>query len=157
MIRLSTFLSVTGRGGAGVVVFMLALLSIFCAQLSYAAADERVQTLAREHKEPLLSTLKDLVAIESGSGDREGLDKISALIHERLAALGGKAEFVEPGADAYRMQDTPKNIGRMVMARFEGTGSRKILLPEYVVIDSIEPRLYLATRLIVDIAQGKGR
>ena len=28
---------------------------------------------------------------------------------------------------------------------------------EYVVIDSIEPRLYLATRLIVDIAQGKGR
>ena len=28
---------------------------------------------------------------------------------------------------------------------------------EYVVIDSIEPRLYLATRLIVDIARGKGR
>ena len=27
---------------------------------------------------------------------------------------------------------------------------------EYVLIDSIEPRLYLATRLIMDIAHGKG-
>lgn len=107
---------------------VLAMLLIFCAPLTCAAADARVQALAREHKEPLLATLKDLVAIESGSSDREGLDKISALIHERLAALGGKVEFIEPGADAYRMQDTPKNIGRMVMARFEGTGTRKILL-----------------------------
>jgi glutamate carboxypeptidase len=26
---------------------------------------------------------------------------------------------------------------------------------EYIVIDSIEPRLYLATRLIIDISRGK--
>ncbi len=107
---------------------VLAMLLIFCAPLTCAAADARVQALAREHKEPLLATLKDLVAIESGSSDRESLDKISALIHEHLAALNNKVEFIESGADAYRMQDTPKNIGRMVMARFEGTGTRKILL-----------------------------
>ncbi len=93
-----------------------------------AAPDERVQALARQEKEPLLGTLKELVAIESGSGDREGLDKISALIAARLAALGGKVEYIEPGADAYRMQDTPKQIGRMVKASFTGTGSKKILL-----------------------------
>ena len=93
-----------------------------------AAPDERIQSMARQEKEPLLATLKELVAIESGSGDREGLDKISALIAARLAALGGKVEFIEPGADAYRMQDTPKQIGRMVKASFTGSGSKKLML-----------------------------
>lgn len=45
--------------------------------LAQAAPDDRVQSLARQEKQPLLATLKELVAIESGSGDREGLDKIS--------------------------------------------------------------------------------
>lgn len=93
-----------------------------------SAPDDRVLQLARAEKEPLLATLKELVAIESGSGDREGLDRISALIHARLTALGGKVEFVEPGPDTYRMHDTPKEVGRMVRARFEGTGTKKILL-----------------------------
>ena len=37
-------------------------------------------------------------------------------------------EYIEPGADTYRMQDTPKQIGRMVKAGFTGTGSKKIML-----------------------------
>jgi glutamate carboxypeptidase len=80
------------------------------------------------HKQPLLDTLRDLVAIESGSGDREGLDKISQLIHDRLRALGGQVEFIEAPANAYRMHDTPGQIGRMVKATFTGTGTKKILL-----------------------------
>src|SRR5262249_32106015 len=48
---------------------------------------------------------------------------------ERLKALGGQVEFVEPDpVDIYRMVDTPKQIGRMVHARFAGAGSKKILL-----------------------------
>ena len=67
--------------------------------------------------------------MESGSGDREGLDKISGLIADRLKALGGEVEFIEPDpADIYRMVDTPKQIGRMVHARFVGTGKKKIML-----------------------------
>jgi glutamate carboxypeptidase len=93
-----------------------------------AAADATVWAQAQQQKQPLLDTLKDLVAIESGSGDREGLDRISQVIHDRLAALGGKVEFIEPGPDAYRMHDTPAKIGRMVRATFSGTGSKKILL-----------------------------
>ncbi len=93
-----------------------------------AAPIEPVLKLAQKEKPALLDTLKDLVSIESGSGDREGLDRISALIAERLRALGGKVEFVEAGADTYRMHDTPAKIGRMVHARFEGSGSKKILL-----------------------------
>ena len=69
------------------------------------------------------------MSIESGSGDREGLDKIAELIAGRLQALGGKVELIEPDpADIYRMVDTPKQIGKMVLARFTGTGTKKILL-----------------------------
>lgn len=79
-------------------------------------------------KEPLLATLKDLVAIESGSGDREGLDRISQLISDRLQAVGGQVEFIEPDATMYRMHDTPAKVGRMVRATFKGSGTKKILL-----------------------------
>src|SRR5215831_727132 len=105
---------------------------ILCASLTTgtrAAPVEPVQTLVAKEKAPLLATLKDLVSIESGSGDRAGLDRIAALIADQLAALGGKVEMIEPNpADTYRMVDTPKEIGKMVLARFTGTGSKKILL-----------------------------
>lgn len=107
---------------------LVAASAVFIVSAAVAAPDQAVLTLANQHKQPLLDTLKDLVNIESGSGDREGLDRISQLIHDRLKALGGEVEFIEPGADAYRMHDTPAKIGRMVKATFTGTGSKKILL-----------------------------
>jgi len=111
------------------------ILGAVCLFIAAAPADvcaaplEPVMSLATKEKAPLLDTLKDLVSIESGSGDREGLDKISELIAGRLRELGGTVEFVEPDpADIYPMVDTPKKIGRMVLARFTGTGTKKILL-----------------------------
>ena len=95
---------------------------------AWSAPDAGVWMQVQTHKQPLLDTLRDLVAIESGSGDREGLDKISQLIHDRLRALGGQVEFIEAPANAYRMHDTPGQIGRMVKATFKGTGTKKILL-----------------------------
>lgn len=107
---------------------ILLLCGVACIAVAQGAAVEPVAALAAKEKAPLLDTLKDLVSIESGSGDREGLDKISTLIAARLTALGGKVELLEAGSDAYRMVDTPKQIGRMVLARFAGTGNKKILL-----------------------------
>jgi glutamate carboxypeptidase len=104
-------------------------LCLAAAAPAAAAPIEPVRALAAKEKAPFIDTLKDLVSIESGSGDREGLDKISDLIAERLKALGGAVEFIEPDpADTYRMADSPKQIGRMVRARFAGTGTKKILL-----------------------------
>ena len=111
--------------------FRLAVLTLYAAfaTSAFAAPVEQVQSLAAREKAPLLDTLKDLVSIESGSEDREGLDRVSALIADRLKLLGGQVAFVEPDpADVYHMVDTPKQIGRMVLARFVGSGSRKILL-----------------------------
>ena len=110
------------------LISAIATLSLFGAASAYAAPDQTIFTQVQQQKQPLLDTLKDLVSIESGSKDREGLDKLSQLIHDRLAALGGQVEFIEPGADAYRMHDTPEKIGRMVRATFKGSGTQKILL-----------------------------
>ena len=88
---------------------------------------EPVLAQARAHKGPLLDTLKDLVSIESGSRDLEGLGRISELIAGRLRALGGEVELIQ-SADVYKMEDTPEKTGRIVRATFRGTGSRKVML-----------------------------
>ena len=107
----------------------LLIFGVGLAMSARAAPLEPVQSLAAKEKAPLLATLKDLVSIESGSGDREGLDQLAELIAGRLRALGGKVEMIEPSpSDIYRMVDTPKEIGKMVLARFTGTGAKKILL-----------------------------
>src|SRR5215475_10246991 len=109
----------------------LAAFSLCVALTTSAAAApvEAVRSLAAKEKAPLIETLKGLVAIESGSGDREGLDKIADVIAGRLKALGGAVEMIEPDpADIYRMVDTPKQIGKMVQARFTGVGTTKIML-----------------------------
>jgi glutamate carboxypeptidase len=100
----------------------------FFATPSFAQPLEPLHSLAKKEKPAMIETMKELVSIESGSGDREGLDRISSLVAERLKALGGAVELVEAGADSYRMFDTPEKIGRMVLARFEGSGRKKILL-----------------------------
>ena len=106
----------------------IALLCLCAATAAAAAPQAAVLSQVQLQKEPLLATLKDLVAIESGSGDREGLDRISQLIGDRLQAIGGQVEFIEPDATLYRMHDTPAKVGRMVRATFKGSGTKKILL-----------------------------
>ena len=109
----------------------IAAFSLCLAMTASAAAApvEPLRSLAAKEKAPFLETLRGLVSIESGSGDREGLDKIADVIAGRLTALGGAVETIEPDpADTYRMVDTPKQIGKMVRARFTGTGTKKIIL-----------------------------
>lgn len=83
---------------------------------------------AKKEKPALINTLKDLVSIESGSRDLEGLERLAALVAERLRALGGKVELVDHSGEMYKMHDTPPRTGRSVVARFEGKGTKKLLL-----------------------------
>jgi glutamate carboxypeptidase len=105
-----------------------AFLVIAPSGLAAAQPVEPVLSLAKKEGPALLDTLKDLVSIETGSRDLEGLDRAAELIAARLRMLGGKVELVDPSADAYRMEDTPARIGKIVHARFEGKGTKKILL-----------------------------
>ena len=102
-----------------------------------AAPDQGIAALAAKEKPALLETLRQLVAIESNSRDPEGLDRIANLIAERFKALGGQVELVDAGAEAYRMEDTPEKIGKLVRATFKGTGSKKIMLIAHM--DTVYP------------------
>lgn len=97
-------------------------------QQSFAQVDQSVFEAASAQKEPMIETMRRLVSIESGSGDREGLDEIAELVAAELEALGGDVELLEADQEVYRMFDTPDRIGRMVHARFHGKGDKKILL-----------------------------
>ncbi|MBI2772115.1 MAG: M20/M25/M40 family metallo-hydrolase [Burkholderiales bacterium] len=112
----------------------------FCAG-AFAQPMTSVQQLAASEQPRLLETLKTLVEIETGSTNRAGLDKLSALVGERLKALGADVQYIEPSAaDVYRMEDTPENpaeIGRIVRATFKGTGTKKILMIAHM--DTVYP------------------
>lgn len=106
---------------------LIALLSLaFAGTLAQAAPVADVHALAQKEQQPLLDTLRDLVHIESGSKDIEGLNQIAALIAGQLKAQGGTVEILQP-TDIYRLDDTPEKVGPAVHAEFKGTGTKKIL------------------------------
>jgi glutamate carboxypeptidase len=108
--------------------FLAPLILLFISTAPAPAQSGQIKALAAQNKQPLLDTLKELCNIESGSRDIEGIDRVAALVAQKLQALGGAVETIEPGADAYRMEDTPAKIGKIVRATFKGTGTKKILL-----------------------------
>ena len=114
----------------------------FYASHAIAQPHEAVLALAKKEQPAVLQTMKELVEIESGSADIEGLDKIASVIAGRLKQLGAKVELVEAGPEIYKMFDTPAKIGKMVRATFTGTGTKKILLLAHM--DTVYPRGMLA-------------
>jgi glutamate carboxypeptidase len=97
------------------------------ASMAHAEPVADVQTLAQKEQQPLLDTLRDLVSIETGSRDVEGLNVIAGRVADQLKLLGGTVEILQP-TDIYRLDDTPDKIGPAVHAVFKGTGTRKIML-----------------------------
>jgi glutamate carboxypeptidase len=120
--------------------------------------DAAVQSAAAAQKQPLLDSLREFVNIETGSRDFEGITQATELLANKLRALGGQVEFIEPQeATNYRMMDTPDKIGRMVKATWRGTGSKRILLIAH--IDTVYPKGMAAKqpfRLEADKAYGLG-
>ncbi|HCT24658.1 MAG TPA: glutamate carboxypeptidase, partial [Stenotrophomonas sp.] len=73
---------------------LAATLFALGAQSALAAPQAPFYDMAQQEKAGLIDTMRDLVGIESGSQDLEGLAKIAALIRDRLAAFGGKVELL---------------------------------------------------------------
>src|SRR5207247_461161 len=124
---------------------LILVLAAGLAPAVQAGAEEPDWWLAQKEKPAVIETLRELVDIESGSRDKEGLDRLAARLGERLAGLGAKVEFYEPGAaDTYRLFDTPKEIGKVVVGRFQGSGARRLMLLAHM--DTVYPRGTLARR-----------
>ncbi len=92
------------------------------------AANETVSALAAKERPALIETLKELVAIESGSTDLEGLEQMGALLVKRFTQLGARAELIDVNAEATRNSRTPEKLGRVLRATITGKGDKKILL-----------------------------
>ncbi|CAN5401512.1 M20/M25/M40 family metallo-hydrolase [soil metagenome] len=105
----------------------LATLAITAATAATAAPQAAIQKAAQAQQQPVLDTMRDLVNIESGSRDIEGLARLAALIADRLKAMGGSVELIAP-TDLFQMEDTPPKVGQMVHAEFKGTGTSRIML-----------------------------
>ena len=97
------------------------------ASAAQAAPQADIHQLAQQQQQPLLDTLRDLVHIESGSKDVEGVKKIADYVAGKLRAAGGKVEVIQP-TDVYRLDDTPEQVGPMVHATFQGKGKSRIML-----------------------------
>jgi len=106
---------------------MTSLALAFAAAVAQAAPVADVHALAQKEQQPLLDTLRDLVHIESGSKDIEGLNQIAERIASQLKQLGGTVDVLQT-SDIYRLDDTPEKVGPAVQAVFKGTGSKKIML-----------------------------
>jgi len=94
-----------------------------------------LQALAAKEQPALMKTLQQLVEIESGSSDRQGLDRIAAVIAQRLRELGGEVQLIDPdktiSAPSSDAGDSPAKVGQMVKASFKGgsaSGKRLLLI-----------------------------
>ncbi|MXZ72212.1 MAG: M20/M25/M40 family metallo-hydrolase [Acidobacteria bacterium] len=122
------------RAGHGALALVTLVCAAACSPLpasvaarSGAQTGDAVRAAAQAEREPMIATMRDLVSIESGSRDAEGLREIASLIADRLRAVGGDVELVSHD-DPYVMVDTPEEIGQSVVARFRGSGTGRILL-----------------------------
>jgi glutamate carboxypeptidase len=123
---------------------LLAVLVGGVGSVAIAAPVEPVYSIVQKERPAVIDTLRQVVDIESGSRDKEGLDKLADVLRDRFAALGARVQMVEPGGDRVSLHDTPPALGKIVVARFEGTGTRKILLLAHM--DTVYPRGTLAKR-----------
>jgi glutamate carboxypeptidase len=116
-------------------LLVLSLLGLAAGStIALAAADEKLKAAAEQEKAPLIETLHDMVMIESGSSDAEGLKKMAEFTEARLKALGATIE---------RRKTTAGTGADMVIATFQGTGSRKLMLIAHM--DTVYQRGILAS------------
>ena len=113
-----------------------ALLALALASSSaLAAPDEKLRAAAEAAQPSLIDSLRDMVMIESGSADVEGLAKMADFTETRLKTLGAKTE---------RRKTTRGAGADIVIGTFEGSGSKKLMLIAHM--DTVYQRGILTTQ-----------
>lgn len=104
---------------------MKQFLSLTLAVAIYAvapvhAADQNVQLLekAQSYKSEVTDLIKQMVNIDSGTGDEAGVDKVGAIAIKELTKLGAKIET----------RSSAPAVGKNILATFTGSGRGRILL-----------------------------
>ncbi len=99
-----------------------------------AEADAALLAAARAAEPAVVQSLGDMVAIESASGDAEGLSRMADYAERRLQAIGLRTERLKPARGA----------SPVLRAGLAGTGTRRVLLIAHM--DTVYPRGTLAAQ-----------
>jgi len=137
-------------------LFVAPLLVLGLLHPALAQDNASVRDAVEAQRNPLIATMEQLVSIESGSRDPEGLQKLATLLVDRFRGLGADVELVSHDTP-YMMVDTPPEIGQSVVARFRGRGQGRVLLLAHM--DTVYQRGQLADqpfRVDDDRAYGLG-
>ena len=114
----------------------LCVLVLAWAAPAFAAApDEKLRAMADAAKPELIDTLREMVMIESGSADLDGLRKMADFTETRLKELGAKTE---------RRKTTRGAGADIVIGTFEGSGTARLMLMAHM--DTVYERGILATQ-----------
>jgi glutamate carboxypeptidase len=93
------------------------------AGVSFAAPDAKLLAAATQAQPAVIDSLKELVGIETGSADVEGLAKMATLLDDRLKALGFKTE---------RRKSTVGAGADIVIGTLAGSGKKRIMLQAHM-------------------------
>jgi glutamate carboxypeptidase len=115
--------------------FAIILAISLAAASASAAPDETLKAAAEQAKPDLIETLQQMVLIESGSSDVEGVEKMADFTEARLKTLGATTE---------RRKVTRGPGGDIVLATFDGTGTKRLMLIAHM--DTVYAHGTLATQ-----------
>ena len=104
--------------GIAVKSLCVGLLLALAPAGAWAATDARLLAAAQAQEPAVIDTLRDLVNVESGSTDQEGVATLMAYLDARLVKLGAKVDRV---ASATGGPDLVRGV-------FEGYGALKVML-----------------------------
>lgn len=107
-----------------------------CSAALAAGPDQSLLDAARAAQPAVVQSLKDMVTIESGSANMQGLTRMADYTSQRLQALGAKVERLPMTTSA----------APMVKATLTGTGKRRIMLIGHM--DTVYPAGILASQPI---------
>lgn len=107
-----------------------------CGGVLAAGPDQALLDAARAAQPAVVQSLKDMVTIESGSANIQGLNRMADFTSQRLQAMGAKVERLSMTTSA----------APMVKATLTGTGKRKIMLIGHM--DTVYPAGILASQPI---------
>lgn len=107
---------------------------------SVISSTEQKQVLHQvsTHESSLLTTLRELVEIESGSRDLPGLRRLAQHIGAELKSLGFEVEEIATRAPEFHPQLKGAELGPMVYAKKRGNGTKKVLLIAHM--DTVYPK-----------------
>ena len=120
---------------AGSFSFVCMALSIGTLAPAFAAPNVPVLAAANACEPEARALLQQLVQIDSGTGDAQGLVAMAAILKPRLEQAGAKVESVPADAPA---------VGDNIVATLTGTGKGRILLIAHM--DTVFPQGTVAQR-----------